>query len=137
MSHDVAGGVFKPFWEDFPLTDIHKTITPDVLHQLYQGVLKHLISWCKNLLPKGELDRRTRSLPLAFGVQQFKNGISSLSQVTGSERKNMAKILLGCLVGSIPIQAAQAITALLDFIYIAQYSTHDTITLGYLANALE
>lgn len=137
MSFDVAGSVFKPFWEDLPLVDIHQSITPDVLHQLYQGVLKHVISWCQKLLKRGELDRRIRSLPPSYGLQHFKNGFSALSQVSGSERKNMAKILLGCLAGSIPSQAAQAITALLDFIYIAQYSTHDTTTLEYLSNALE
>ena len=54
-SYDVAGGVFKPFWEDFPLVDINQSITPDVLHQLYQGVLKHLINWCQKLFKKGEL----------------------------------------------------------------------------------
>lgn len=49
----------------------------------------------------------------------------------------MAKILLGCLVGSITTQGVLAITALLDFIYIAQYTTHDNNTLGYLRDALD
>jgi hypothetical protein len=49
----------------------------------------------------------------------------------------MAKILLGCLVGSLPKIALQAITAVLDFIYIAQYPAQDSITLGYLDEALE
>ena len=49
----------------------------------------------------------------------------------------MAKILLGCLVSSIPKSGIQAVTALLDFIYIAQYPAHDTITLGYLQDALQ
>lgn len=49
----------------------------------------------------------------------------------------MAKILLGCLIGSIPNQGVRAITALLDFIYLAQYTTHDSYTLGYLKDALK
>ena len=49
----------------------------------------------------------------------------------------MAKILLGCLVGCMPAQGIEAVTALLDFIYLAQYSAHDFETLGYLKEALD
>jgi Plavaka transposase len=38
MSFDVAGTVFKPFWDGFPLCDINQSITPNILHQLYQSV---------------------------------------------------------------------------------------------------
>jgi hypothetical protein len=137
MSFDVAGSVYRPFWEGFPLCDIHSSITPDVLHQLYQGVFKHLVTWCQSILTPQELDRRIRALPPAFGLRQFKNGIFALSQISGPERKNMAKVLLGCLVGCMPSKGIAAVTALLDFIYIAQYSTHDSITLGYLQDALD
>ncbi|KAJ3818812.1 hypothetical protein F5880DRAFT_1625872 [Lentinula raphanica] len=66
------------------------------------------------------------------------NGISALSQISGSERKNMGKILLGCLVGSdMPRDALTAVRAILDFIYLAQYSTHDDDTLSYMSDALD
>ncbi|KAF8814828.1 hypothetical protein BYT27DRAFT_7081830 [Phlegmacium glaucopus] len=136
MESDVAGSIYSPFWKDFPLCDIHRAITPDVLHQLYQGIFKHIISWCQLILKPAELDRRIRALPIGYGLRKFKNGISALSQISGSERKNMAKILLGCLVGKIPRIGLQAIKAALDFIYLAQYTTHDTVTLGYLQDAL-
>ncbi|KAH9484401.1 hypothetical protein JR316_0003882 [Psilocybe cubensis] len=136
MSYNVAGSVYKPFWDGFPLADIHRAITPDVLHQLYQGVFKHLVVWCQKALSPSKLDQRIRCLPIAYGVRRFKNGISALSQVSGSERKQMAKILLGCLVGSMPNEGIYAVTAILDFIYIAQYSTHNKVTLGYLQDSL-
>lgn len=137
MSEDVSGSVYVPFWKDLPLCNIHQSITPDVLHQLYQGVLKYLISWCQSLMTIEELDARVRSLPPAFGVRHFKNGFSVLSQIQGPERKHMAKILLGCLVGSVASDGIKAIKALLDFIYIAQYKTHNGTTLQYLQDALD
>ncbi|KAF8879110.1 hypothetical protein CPB84DRAFT_1817458 [Gymnopilus junonius] len=128
MSQEVAGGVPKPFWT---------VITPDVLHQLYQGILKHLIAWCQSILTPEQLDEHICCLPHGLRLRQFKNGLSALSQISGPERKNMVKILLGCLIGAIPTMGIAAITALLDFIYIAQYKTHNMETLGYLQGTLD
>ncbi|KAJ7016190.1 hypothetical protein C8F04DRAFT_1245633 [Mycena alexandri] len=89
MEHEVAG-VHKPFWQGFPLTNLATSLTPDVLHQLYQGVFKHLIGWCQSLMSPEELDARIRCLPPAFGIRHFTKGISALSQISGSERKAMA-----------------------------------------------
>ncbi|KAH7904630.1 hypothetical protein BJ138DRAFT_981500, partial [Hygrophoropsis aurantiaca] len=66
-----------PFWVGFPYCDIHLSITPDVLHQLYQGIFKHLVSWCQDIMNPEELDERIRTLPPAYGVRHFKNGIST------------------------------------------------------------
>jgi hypothetical protein len=35
--------IIHPFWEDLPFANIFRAITPDVLHQLYQGLVKHLL----------------------------------------------------------------------------------------------
>ncbi|KAJ7468866.1 hypothetical protein B0H11DRAFT_1636670, partial [Mycena galericulata] len=52
-----------PFWEDLPFVDIFLSITPDVLHQLYQGVIKHVFSWVKEAFGPVEIDARCRRLP--------------------------------------------------------------------------
>ncbi|KAG2035181.1 hypothetical protein BDR03DRAFT_868625, partial [Suillus americanus] len=75
--------------------NVHLSITPDILHQLYQGVVKHLIHWCSSLMSEQELDDRIRCLPPCFGVHHFKKGWSELSQVSGKERKDMARIFWG------------------------------------------
>ncbi|KAI0055060.1 hypothetical protein BV25DRAFT_1816173 [Artomyces pyxidatus] len=137
MESDVAGGVGEPFWKGFPYCDIHLSLTPDVLHQLYQGVFKYILDWTGDMFNKEELDACVRTLPPAYGVRHFKNGISALSQVTGGERKDMARILLACLSGKLARPALVATRSILDFIYLAQYTTHNDTTLQYMKDALD
>ncbi|KAF9070299.1 hypothetical protein BDP27DRAFT_1382874 [Rhodocollybia butyracea] len=109
MKHDVAGGI-EPFWKDFPLTDIHDCITPDILHQCYQGVFKHLLKWVQEIVV----------LPPTCGVRHFKKGIADFSQVTGTEHKHIARILLASLTGKVDQRGIVACKALLNFIHLAQ-----------------
>ncbi|KAJ3728248.1 hypothetical protein C8R42DRAFT_571370 [Lentinula raphanica] len=137
MEHDIAGGDHEPFWVGFPLTNIHECIAPDILHQLYQGVLKHLVSWVQLLVGPKELDERIQKLPPTSGVRHFAKGISSLSQVSGTERKHIARILLACLVGKIDSHGITACRAILHFIQLAQYPSHDQDTLQYMEQELD
>ncbi|KAI0054982.1 hypothetical protein BV25DRAFT_1816258 [Artomyces pyxidatus] len=137
MAEEVSGGVPNPFWKDLPYTDIHMSMTPDVLHQLYQGVFKYILDWTSTAFNKEELDACVRSLPPAFGVRHFKNGISGLSQVTGSKRKDMARILLACLAGKLAKPVLLTTRSILDFIYLAQYPSHTDTTLKYMKDALD
>ncbi|KDQ50674.1 hypothetical protein JAAARDRAFT_141594, partial [Jaapia argillacea MUCL 33604] len=116
MSQDVSGCVHRPFWEGFPFANIHKSMTPNVLHQLYQGVFKHLVTWCKSAMGSSELDKHIQCLLPSFGTCHFKNGISALSQISRLERKDMARILLACLTSKIPKEGIIACCSLLDFI---------------------
>ncbi|KAJ7935003.1 hypothetical protein B0H13DRAFT_1854710 [Mycena leptocephala] len=76
--------VVHPFWEKFPYTNIFLSITSDVLHQLYQGIIKHLIEWLKECLGEVELDARCRRLPPNHNIRLFMKGISHLNRVTAS-----------------------------------------------------
>lgn len=43
----------QPFTSHFPQADIHKLLTPDLLHQLITGTFKdHLVTWVENYLLK-------------------------------------------------------------------------------------
>ena len=46
-----------PFWEDLPYVNIFQSITPDILHQLHQGIVKHLILWLKQACGESEIDK--------------------------------------------------------------------------------
>lgn len=136
-AHGLSGYVPDPFWAELPYTDIHLSITPDILHQLYSGVFAHMLKWCKDCMHKGELDERVKRLPPSHGIHYFHKGLSVLANATGSERKQIAKILLGCIIGDVPKEVIQLCCALLNFIYLAQYSSHSKETLGYMRQALE
>ncbi len=135
--------LFHPFWEDLLYTNIYYAITPDILHQLYQGVVKHLVSWLKEAYGSTELDARCRRLPPNHSLRHFSKGITTLSCVTGKEHQDICRILMGLIIGLplpggfSPARLVRATRAILDFLYLAQYPTHTTRTLQLLDEALE
>jgi hypothetical protein len=135
--------IVDPFWKDLPYVHIYRSITPDILHQLYQGILKHLIGWVTQMFGPLEIDARCRRLPPNHNIRHFIKGITSLSRVTGQEHDQMSRILLGLVIdaplpdGLSNVRLIRAVRALLDFIYLAQYPVHSDESLLLLEDALE
>lgn len=56
--------LFHPFWENLLFTNIFLTITSDVLHQLYQKVIKHLLAWIQEAYGIDKIDAQCWCMPL-------------------------------------------------------------------------
>ena len=135
--------IYHPYWEHLPFSHIFRSITPDILHQLYQGVIRHLISWLKDCCGKDEIDARCRRLPPNHSIHLFSKGISGLSRVTGKEHAQIASFILGIIIGiRLPGgyssgRLVRAVRGLLDFLFTAQFPMHVTNSLDQLQNALK
>lgn len=135
--------IIHPYWEGLPYCNIFKSIPPDILHQLCQGLIKHLVEWIKTAYGTDEIDARCRCMPRNGHLRYFSRGISNLTRVTGHEHEQMARIILGVIAdlrlpgGQSSARLVRATRALLDFLFLAEYPVHSTHTLQLLEDALQ
>jgi hypothetical protein len=135
--------IVAPFWRNLPYVDIYQAITPDILHQGYQGLVKYLLAWLKEAYGEAEIDARCRRLPPNHNIHLFMKGITTLSRLSGTEHNQICRFLLGILI-DLPCgtrgnttQLLRAVCGALDFLYLAQYPCHTNDTLQLLDDALE
>lgn len=131
-----------PFWANLPFSNIFVSVTPDILHQLLQGMMKHVIKWIIKVYGSAAIDSRCKAIPPYHKTPLFTKGITTLSRVSGQEHKRMCAIILGLII-DLPLPGAlnssrmvKAVRAVLDFCYLAQYTSHTNETLRQLQDSL-
>ncbi|KAJ7751481.1 hypothetical protein DFH07DRAFT_868885 [Mycena maculata] len=134
--------IYRPFWEGLSYMNIFRSISPDVLHQLYQGIVKHLISRVKSACGEAEIDVRCWRLPPNHNIRLFMNGITDLNCVAGKEHDQISRFLLRIIIdvqlpdGLSSVRLLAAVCGILDFLHLTQYPMHTSETLSHISDAL-
>ena len=123
---------------------------PDILHNIYLGLFKHLMKWIEDFLKKHgrqELfDNVWKSLPPYPGFFVLKKAYREVTQWQGKVMRNLGRCILGVFASSLrsptPAQqspfadAIQCVRAFVDFTLMAQYRSHTEDTLEYMEQYL-
>ena len=120
-------GVHLPFWRDWflrsssgdppkvLLADPSQFFTPEPLHHWHKQFWDHDVKWSIRVLGGDELDFRFSTIQPMVGFKRFKDGISSLKQVTGRAHRDIERYLVGIIAGKAAPSFVIAIRALMDF----------------------
>ncbi|KAG9099175.1 hypothetical protein FRC07_010554, partial [Ceratobasidium sp. 392] len=114
-----------PWWASMPNFNFHSSIMPDLLHQLYQGMVKsHVVRWAKKVIGVETVDRCFKGMPGMVGLRHFTKGIHAVKQWTGRESKEPAKQLLPVVAGQKEVRRGfiSIVRSVLDFTFRAHKS---------------
>lgn len=137
--------LYLNWWVGFPYINPFVCVTPDLLHQLRQGIISYLIQWATKLVTRDELNFRSRILPQCHGIRHFASGICTVVNASGQEHANMAAILVGILNDFTPtlpegaalrIRFIRAVRSLIDFTFIAGFHVQSSSSLDRMDELL-
>jgi len=104
--------------------------------------MKHVIKWVIKIYGLAAINSHCKAIPPHHKTMPFTKGIATLSWVSGQKHKRMCVILLGLIVNLLLLGALnsarmiQAVHALLNFLYLAQYTSHTNETICQLQDSL-
>ncbi|KAF8258465.1 hypothetical protein EI94DRAFT_1780909 [Lactarius quietus] len=141
-------GDLLPFTTAFPLADIHKLLSPDLLHQIIKGAFKdHIVNWIEeyiiNTHPKAQaeriladIDRWIAAVPSFPGLQHFHEG-RGFKQWMGNDSKGLMKVYLPTIANHVPSAMVKAVAALIEFCYLVRCNVISETALEQIQRTLD
>jgi len=128
--------------------DLHK---PDLLHNIYLGLFKHMMEWVEGFLKKHKrqqaFDDAWKEIPPYPGFSVPKKAYREVTQWQGKEMRNLGRCISAVLASALgnPESSQQqdfnialkCVSAVVDFPLMAQYRSHTPDTLVYMENYLQ
>ena len=97
-------------------------LTQDLLHGAYKFMWDHVTKWLCHGIGEEELDCHFKAQP-HLGFQNFTNGLSKISQVTGREHQTYLQFIIAVIAGheNVDQKVLVATQSLADYICMAHY----------------
>ena len=137
--------LYNGLWK-LPRVSMNQLHKPDLLHNVYLGLLKNLLDWVTAFLKRHHrleaFDQAWRSMPPYPGFTQPRKAFREVTQWQGKEMRNFGRIIL--VVSAVALaspsssqrvifaEVLKCVRSLVDFHLVAQYRSHTAETLEYL-----
>ncbi|KAF8836444.1 hypothetical protein BDN67DRAFT_992126 [Paxillus ammoniavirescens] len=95
-------GVHLPFWRNWQHSDPSIFLVPELF-------FNHILTWCKEIVGKPELDFRFKAVHKCISMRQFSAGVSHVQQMTGCEHRDIQRKIVPVLAGAAPPDFVTAI----------------------------
>jgi len=128
--------------------DIHK---PDRLHNIYLGLLQHMMEWVEGFLKKHKrhqaFDDAWKEIPPYPGFSVPKKAYREIRQWQGNQMRNLGHCIAAGLASALQNpdssqyqdfkSALKCVSVQVDFTLMAQYRSHTPDTLSYMESYLQ
>ncbi|KAJ3847914.1 hypothetical protein EV368DRAFT_87181 [Lentinula lateritia] len=132
-----TNGVVSPFWRDWPLAEPCEFLTPEPLHHWHKMFWDHDIKWAIQAVGAASINFRFSIHQPTVGYYSFKEGISTLKQVTGRTQRDVQRYLIPLISGAVMSRFVTALRALMDFRYAGQATRFNQASASRVQAALD